>query len=157
MLTLYHGSNRVFDRPRLDASRDRRDFGRGFYTTTLRSQAQEWAVSTAERYGGHPSLYVFEFDPGAGLMVKEFAEITVEWLELVKANRSLGGIQHGFDVVIGPVADDNTLRTVSLYVARVYDADEAMRRLRYFKANDQVSLHTAEAMARLEPRGREDV
>jgi hypothetical protein len=42
-LTLYHGSNYLFDVIDLSKSRDRRDFGKGFYTTTLREQAASWA------------------------------------------------------------------------------------------------------------------
>ena len=37
-LTLYHGSNYSFDTVDLSKSKDKRDFGRGFYTTTLREQ-----------------------------------------------------------------------------------------------------------------------
>jgi hypothetical protein len=157
LITVYHGSNALFDRPDLGLGRNRRDFGSGFYTTTLRSQAEDWARSVTERFGGEAYLYVFEFDLADDLSVQAFSGISLEWLDMVKANRMRGGVQHDFDVVIGPVANDNTVRTVSLYVAGVYDAEEAMRRLRYFKANDQVSIHTKRAMARLELKGREHV
>ena len=154
MLVLFHGSNHLFDRPDLGAGRDHRDFGRGFYTTTLRSQAEDWAKSVTARFGGEPYVYALEFERAPYLRVMEFTEICVEWLDLVKANRMQGGVQHDFDVVIGPVANDNTIRTISLYVAGVYDAEEAMRRLRYFTANNQVSLHTERAMALLRLRER---
>jgi hypothetical protein len=152
MLTLFHGSNQLFEVPDLAKARNRRDFGIGFYTTLLRSQASGWADSVSERFGGDPYVYAYEFDP-TGLRIREFAEINRDWLDLVKANRQLGGTQHDFGVVIGPVANDDTMRTISLYVAGVYDADEAMRRLRYSKANNQVSLHTDAAMARLTLKG----
>jgi len=157
LLTLYHGSNRLFDRPDLAEARQRRDFGVGFYTTTLRSQALDWAKSVTSRWGGQPYLYVFAFDPPTGLAIKEFPEINLEWLDLVKANRMSGGVQHSFDVVIGPVANDNTMRTIAGYVAGIYEADEAMRRLRHFRANDQVSLHTPRALSGLTLKGRERV
>ena len=156
-MILFHGSNQLFDSPDLLAGRDRRDFGRGFYTTTLRSQAEDWARNVTERFGGEPYLYTFEFDRAPYLRVKEFTEICVEWLDLVKTNRMQGGVQHDFDVVIGPVANDNTMRTISLYVAGVYDAAEAMRRLRHFTANNQVSLHTEQALALLRLKGRDRV
>ena len=155
MLRLYHGSNVAFDQPDLAKARDHRDFGLGFYTTTLRSQAEDWARNITARLGGEPYLYIFDLDQLDALAVKQFAEICVEWLEMVRANRMLGGVRHEFDVVIGPVANDNTVRTVTNFVEGIYDADEAMRRLRYFRANDQVSLHTVQAMALLELKGRE--
>ena len=42
-LVLYHGSNIAFDEIDLTKSRNRRDFGRGFYCTVLENQAKEWA------------------------------------------------------------------------------------------------------------------
>ena len=51
-LILYHGSNSNFDVIDLLKSKDKRDFGRGFYTTTLREQAEDWAVVLFDRYKG---------------------------------------------------------------------------------------------------------
>jgi hypothetical protein len=42
-LILYHGSNHSFEEVDLSKSKDKRDFGRGFYTTTLHEQAEDWA------------------------------------------------------------------------------------------------------------------
>ena len=44
-----------------------------------------------------------------------------------------------YDVVIGPVADDNTMETVQLYIANILTASEAVERLRYNKVNNQAS------------------
>jgi hypothetical protein len=156
VIIVYHGSNVLFDHPDLGAARDRRDFGQGFYTTTLRDQADAWAKSMTDRFGGQPHVYTFGLVT-SGLAIQQFNEISIDWLDMVRANRVLGGVRHEFDVVVGPVANDNTMRTVSLYVAGVYDPQEAMRRLRYFKANDQVSLHTPRAMSQLTLKDREDV
>jgi hypothetical protein len=51
-LTLYHGSNKNFDTIDLSMSKDKRDFGRGFYTTTFREQAEDWAKALFDRYRG---------------------------------------------------------------------------------------------------------
>ena len=55
-------------------------------------------------------------------------------------------MQHDYDVVIGPVADDNTMETVQLYMANILTAEEAVERLRYNKVNNQVSFHTERAL-----------
>ena len=39
-ITLYHGSNQIFNSVDLSKSKDNRDFGRGFYLTTLRVQGK---------------------------------------------------------------------------------------------------------------------
>lgn len=149
-LMLYHGTNCLFDQIDLAASRDNRDFGRGFYTTTIPSQAESWAQSMKARHRGDKAyVYEFELTVDDDLALREFEGLTIEWLDFIKENRSLGGIQHNFDIVVGPVANDNTLLTVNRYIQGVYTAEEALARLAYFKANDQVSFHTSRAISHL--------
>jgi hypothetical protein len=147
---LYHGSNADFSLVSLEKSRDRRDFGRGFYTTTIKEQAEQWAATINTRYGGDGRfLYVFEFNWVDSLRTKIFDGLSIEWLEMVKENRTRGGLQHEFDVVMGPVANDNTMPTIALYVDGTLSGDAALIQLAYFSANDQVSVHTESALAHL--------
>lgn len=86
------------------------------------------------------------FEENSVLNVKRFDALSEEWLEFIKENRSKGGLQHKYDVIIGPVADDNTMETVQLYIAGIFTASEAVNRLRYNKVNNQVSFHTSKAL-----------
>ena len=149
-MTLYHGTDCLFDEIDISKSANYRDFGIGFYTTAICSQAESWARSKKIRNGSdHAYVYVYEFEPRADLRIKKFDGLTVEWLEMVKENRKLGGVQHDFDITIGAVANDNTMLTVTRYVQGIYTAEEAIKRLAYAKVNDQVVFHTAEAIAEL--------
>ena len=149
-IVVYHGTDCLFDKINLAKSRDKRDFGKGFYTTTISTQAESWATNMMMRRGtDHAYVYEYELSLTESLSILSFDGLTVDWLNFVKDNRTQGGIQHNFDLVMGPVANDNTLLTVMRYIQGVYHADEALRRLRYFKANDQVSLHTEKALANL--------
>ena len=149
-LTLYHGSNYLFDAVDLSKSKDKRDFGRGFYTTTLREQAEEWAVTLFDRYKGDGIfVYEMELELAESLSVKCYEGLTEEWLLMVQKNRTLGGVQHKFDVVQGPVANDKTARSIALYIAGIIDAHEAIRRLQFTHINNQVSLHTSASLAHL--------
>lgn len=94
-------------------------------------------------------MYVYEAHISESLSVCEHLDMSVEWLEMIKTNRKLGGIQHNYDIVIGPVANDDTMLTVSRYIAGVYTANEAIERLKYSKANNQVSFHTNNAIKAL--------
>ena len=149
-VTLFHGSNQKFERVSLEKSKDKRDFGRGFYMTTLREQAVRWAQNMFVRHGGF-GQYVYEFvlDISPGLRIKRFNGLNHEWLGMVKRNRVNGGTQHDYDVVWGPVADDETMRTLALFVAGIYTEDMALRQLSFHKPSDQVSIHTANALTRL--------
>lgn len=146
-IVVYHGTAFDFDDIELDKSKDRRDFGKGFYTTTIAAQAESWARNVAVR--NHLKVgyvYVYELNIDGCLKIKEFADLSIDWLDFIKDNRSKGGIQHDFDIVIGPVANDNTMLTVNRYITGVYDAEEAIKRLSYYKANNQVCLNTEKAL-----------
>ncbi len=146
-IIVYHGTDCSFDEIDLSKSKQRRDFGIGFYTTTIAAQAESWANSRKQRSHSDKSLiYVYEAEFTNDLLIRKFDGLTIEWLEMVKQNRTLGGIQHNYDIVIGPVADDDTMLTVSRFIAGIYSAEEAIARLKYSMANNQVSFHTEKAI-----------
>lgn len=158
VLVVYHGSNIAFDQIDLSKSHNRRDFGRGFYCTILEKQAQEWAHRLYMRnFSGGEYVYQYVFQQTEGLKIKHFNALDAEWLEFIKNNRMKGGIQHSYDVVIGPVADDNTMETVQLYMSGILKVDEAVERLRYNKVNNQVSFHTSLALKHLQFERRKEV
>lgn len=157
-LILYHGTNIAFDQIDLSKSHNRRDFGRGFYCTILESQATEWAHRLYMRklFGGE-YVYQYLFHQTEDLKIKHFHALDAQWLEFIKNNRLNGGIQHSYDVVIGPVADDNTMETVQLYMSGILKTEEAVDRLRYSKVNNQVSFHTPKALKYLTFETRKEV
>ena len=146
-MKLYHGSNCDFTEVDLSKSKDRRDFGKGFYLTTLPNQAKDWAETLFDRYGGDGVfVYEFEFEINEALTLKKFDGLTEEWLNFVKENRIKGGLQHDFDVVQGVVANDKTNRTLALFVEGIYTAKMAMKKLRGNKLNNQISIHSKKAL-----------
>ncbi len=84
------------------------------------------------------------------LNIRRFDSLNKEWLEFIRQNRLEGGLQHDYDIVIGPVADDNTMEAIQLYIAGILSADETVERLRYNKVNNQISFHTEKALESLE-------
>jgi hypothetical protein len=139
----------AFDDVLLSKSKDKRDFGRGFYTTTIRKQAEQWANSLVKRYGGEKYVYTFDFICSDSLKIITFDGLTFEWLEMIKDNRVFGGIRHDYDIVIGPVANDNTMPTIALYIDGTLSVEATLVQLAYFKANNQVSFHTEQALRSL--------
>jgi len=149
-LVLYHGSNKNFETVDLSMSKDKRDFGKGFYTTTLREQAEDWAKALFDRYKGD-GIFIYEMELLllGDLSIKTYEGLSEEWLLMVQKNRVNGGIQHNFDIVQCPVANDKTARTIALYIAEIISANEAIERLKYNQINNQVSLHTTAALSHL--------
>ena len=99
-ITLYHGSNVVVERPQVLVSGFYKDFGFGFYCTNIEKQARKWALVKR----GCSIVSVYTYQPSDSLNVLSFPEMTDEWLDFVVACRR--GVKHDYDIVDGPMADD---------------------------------------------------
>lgn len=89
MMTLYHGTDCLFDEIDLSKCENNRDFGTGFYTTTISAQAESWARTKKFRNGSKCAyVYVYEIDVPDELKVLKFEGLTIEWLEMIKLEKS---------------------------------------------------------------------
>ncbi|MDR2503125.1 MAG: DUF3990 domain-containing protein, partial [Deltaproteobacteria bacterium] len=81
------------------------DFGQGFYLTSNRRQARQWAIKKANRLKtGLPVINIFTFDDRTDfspLSVKIFEGPNEEWLDFVVANRNETYRGRRFDIIIG--------------------------------------------------------
>lgn len=119
-LTLYHGSTQEVQAPRLLGSNRYKDFGRGFYLTTDKSQARDFAKDRAGRDYGTPWLNLYKLASFDGLSVLEFPEADRKWFEfIVKARKGLISWCKA-DIIIGKVADDGTYTVFKNFENRVY-------------------------------------
>lgn len=59
-------------------------------------------------------------------------------MDFITANRRGKAIDEKYDVVIGPVADDNVYLTVKLFESGVLDKGETLKRLKVEKLFDQI-------------------
>lgn len=126
-MILYHGSNVEVREPRLLKTQRELDFGKGFYTTSDLNQASNWAHRTTKRRGiGSPIVSVYEFSDNAfdSLRVLRFDSANVEWLRYVASNRKGVVTADRYDVVIGPVANDQTMPTITLFLDGFYDEEK---------------------------------
>ena len=145
MLKLYHGSNVEVRKPSLLKSRKNTDFGRGFYTTTQKEQAEHWTSIKMDRTKkGRRVVSVFEVDEtilsNLEFMIREFHGPDEAWLNFVVNSRK--GIEHDYDIVFGPVANDKVFTVVNLYESGVINATTAIAELKAYKTYDQLSFHT---------------
>lgn len=151
-MRLYHGSNVEVRKPRLLANQRDLDFGRGFYTTTDLAQATTWAQRTTRiRKSGSPLVSVYEFDEaGVGdLIVHRFNSANDDWLDFVAANRKGIPAHNSWDIVMGPVANDQTMPTLLLYLDGYLTKQEAIARLLPQKLKDQLVFKSALALDHL--------
>ncbi len=61
-MILYHGSNIEITEIDLNKCKPYKDFGRGFYLTTLKEQAARMAENRAALFDGTPVITIFEVE-----------------------------------------------------------------------------------------------
>lgn len=166
-MRLYHGSNIVIDSINLAMCRPYKDFGRGFYLTDIREQAEKMAIRVSKIYGGSPVVNIFEiqddFRKIDDINVKDFGlETTEEWAKFVMNNRNrtftdvkniLCNKDNKYDVVIGPVADDNMALLFRQYENEIIDFATLLKGMIYKKTSSQYSFHTEKSIKLLRKAG----
>ena len=152
-MKLYHDSTVTVKNPSLRQGRPNTDFGKGFYTTIDLEQAARWAQIRRERAGGGNaivSVYTVDDDflKRTDLQIMRYNGATKEWLDFVVANRRFAPI-HNYDIVLGPVANDNLYATISLYENGELNAEAAIIQLKTHVLYNQVSFHTQAGITNL--------
>ncbi len=148
MKTLYHGSNLLVKEPLTWIGRANLDFGRGFYLTQIREQAESWAQIIASRKGRKTipilNAYGFDDETARNYRYKHFDSYDLEWLDYVIDCRQGGSKQDAFDIIEGGVANDNVIDTVEDYEKGIITAEQALGQLRYKKVNHQLCIRSQE-------------
>lgn len=92
---------------------------------------------------------VYEWKQMYTLNVKSFTGASLEGLEMVVLCRSQADYQHGYDVVIGKLADDNVGETVSFVLQGIMRKEDAVERLKFEKINNQIAFCSDKALKTL--------
>lgn len=149
-MIIYHGSTVVVDKPKIFQSERFLDFGAGFYTTTNKEQATRWALRVAARRKAETqyiSIYEFDYECAKKeLKIIYFDQPDEVWLNFICACRSGKPAAEEYDLVFGPVADDNVYAAVQLFELGVLDKEETVKRLKVEKLYNQVLFHTEKAL-----------
>lgn len=152
-MVLYHGSNVEVPEPRLLKIQRNLDFGKGFYTTTDLRQATTWAKRVAARLRqseGFVTVYELDDTKLRDLRILSFARPSVDWLHFVSESRKGEKMMEEWDLVIGPVANDQTMPVLALYLDGMYNEKEAIKRLLPQKLKDQYAFKSEKAICLLE-------
>lgn len=149
-MRLYHGSNVSVKTLRLLTTRRQLDFGPGFYLTSSLEQAEKWALRTsAIRNSGKPTVSSFDFDLKKAM--KHLSTLTFpgpdrSWLRYVVANRLEQPHTPDYDLVCGPVANDQTLRVLNDFMNGYLTENIALQLLLPQRLKDQFAFKTDRAL-----------
>ena len=149
-MTVYHGSVCEIRVPDVALAKSRLDFGRAFYLTTFRRQAERWALRKAARTRGTPVVTVYRLaDDFSDFRLRDFGAADGDWLDFVCACRAGRATWRSFDVIRGRVANDDVFKTIDAYLRGDMTRAAALRELRYAGPNDQIALTTPMAIKSL--------
>jgi len=153
MMILYHGSNTIVDKPQLILQNRALDFGSGFYTTENKVQAISFAEKVyRRRKEGKPIVSVYEFDEKSAFSVcslLRFEEPNEAWLDFVFANRNCTYHGQSYELIYGPVANDDIFLTFHLYASGELSKEETINRLKIKKLYNQLTLSSERAISYL--------
>ena len=158
-MILYHGSNLKINKIDLSKCRPYKDFGTGFYCTTIRKQAEFMAERVVKRQGGIKTVNTFELDESIfknkEINIKRFDKPSKEWAKFILNNRNRNykftnskecNNDNKYDLVIGPVADDDIIILFRTFVNGLIDMNTLIKELTYKELTDQYSFHTEKAI-----------
>lgn len=151
-----------------------KDFGQGFYLTDIEKQAEKMAIRVARIYGEKPIVNIYEIDDDfkdfkdlKDLKIKNFGiQTTEEWARFVMNNRSrvftdiknvLCNKDNKYDIVIGPVADDNMALLFRQYENEIIDFETLVKGMIYKETSSQYSFHTEKSVKLLRKVMSKDV
>lgn len=171
-MLLYHGSYCEVSKPDIEKCSPFKDFGRGFYLTTLRSQAEQFArlstgkalrnrlIQGSQNYG---VVSVFRYRLSDQTKILVYPEADEHWLRCIVSHRKrnvFGEIRKDlekYDIIGGKIANDATNATILTYMSGAFGeigskgADEiCIRLLLPERLRDQYAFRTEKSLCQLE-------
>ncbi|GBU26644.1 hypothetical protein R84B8_00154 [Treponema sp. R8-4-B8] len=159
-MILFHGSNAEVSNIDLSKCGKYKDFGQGFYLTSIRQQAIDWANKITRRFEtGRPILNLYEFDNILNdLNYIIFTEPNEEWAVFIINNRNKDFVNHNdrlsnqdnkYDFVHGLVANDDISAILETFLLGILPMTELSKALIHKELNDQFSFHSVKALSHL--------
>ena len=139
MIKLYHGTIHSFEEIDVTAGKGFKDFGKGFYATSVSLHAERLALRNKrieekrQELLSHrlltkiPVIVAYRYnlvfsEDTSGLNVKVFDKTDKEWLRFIVQNRRCADKNHDYDIVIGPTADAETTAIINDYYDELIDS-----------------------------------
>lgn len=146
---IYHGSNAVVQCPKILINGHYKDFGYGFYCTNIKKQAKRWALTKR----GESIVNRYTYTMNSSLKTCVFEEMTEKWLAFVVNCRR--GKEHSFDIVEGPMADDQIWDYVEDYIAGNISKTAFWELVKFKYPTHQIVFCTQKALTTLQYEGSE--
>jgi hypothetical protein len=155
-MQVFHGSYTEIDAIDLSQCQANKDFGKGFYVTKFRKQAEEWAEIMGKVNGTVGIVTEFILYERAfteeSLKVLRFSEYDDEWFDFIILNRDLETPEqkHDYDIIEGPVADDKVQRRINNFLESEITREDFFEQLtKYPDPSHQICFCTVNSLRML--------
>lgn len=173
MLSIYHGSERIIEKPEFGAGKENNDFGKGFYCTESEELAKEWAVtSQKDGYANRYSIDIFSMN----ILHLNSPDYTIlNWISVLVqhrlfrprtpiAGRALKYLREYFavdvdayDIITGYRADDSYFDFADAFLNNGITVEQLSEAMRLGKLGEQIVIKSAYAFEQLRFEGADFV
>jgi hypothetical protein len=136
---IFHGGYKEISLPEIIKGKYAKDFGIGFYCTELQEQAVRWA-----RRFETPNVSTYGFKYNEKLRQLVFLEMSDSWLDFVVNCRA--GMAHDYDIISGPMANDQIYNYISDYVNGVITKEQFWVLAKFKHPTHQICFCTEDAL-----------
>ena len=168
---VYHGSEKIIEKPEYGLGSLHNDYGRGFYCTREVALAKEWACSKGN--DGYANSYELDYSGLLVLNLNSDDYSILNWLALLAENRTYwqqGSISKeakdyikqnflidisGYDVIIGYRADDSYFLFAQDFVSGTISLGKLSEAMRLGRLGEQIVLKSKKAFDRIKYIGNE--
>ena len=162
-MKVYHGSYTAIETIDFSFCQIKRDFGKGFYVTKFRDQAEVWSTRKGKEHRSEAIVTEFDFSElffrDRDLNVLRFDDYSNDWLDFIVLNRKNDADQqaHDYDIVEGPVADDKIATEVDKYMEGFISKEQFLSDLTHSPSH-QICFCTMQSLQALsQPKGKIDI
>ena len=164
-MKIYHGSERIIEKPQYGFGKTGNDFGIGFYCTESEDLAKEWSVQPDR--DGFANAYEIDLD-GLNVLNLNTHEFSVlNWMAILVSHRQFksktpiagAAVSYlksrfainvdAYDVIIGYRADDSYFDFAEAFLNNTINVEQLSDALRLGKLGEQVVIKSREAFERL--------
>lgn len=171
VIKLYHGSEKIVQKPLYNYGKSDNDYGRGFYCTTDVELAKEWACQKDK--DGFVNSYSLDARGLNILYLNSKKYSVLHWLSILVHNREVDDLENReaveflkknysidtskFDLIVGYRADDSYFTFARDFINDAITIQSLTKAMRLGKLGLQVMVKSEEAFNRLQFLGYESV
>lgn len=171
VIKLYHGSEKIVQKPLYDYGKSDNDYGRGFYCTKEVELAKEWACQKDK--DGFVNSYSLDASGLNTLYLNSKKYSVLHWLSILVQNREVDDLENReaveflknnysidtskFDMIVGYRADDSYFTFARDFINDAITIQSLTKAMRLGRLGLQVMVKSEEAFNRLQFLGYESV